>query len=94
MVQNRVKVTSNMLTRRMSIAFFYIFIFALPLFEAPKNIFGVLFVMFGFVAVCTDRRWTNNQPLILTLFGLLCLILSTVFAGLGQELADRSRRVR
>ena len=65
--------------------FLYCFLFFLPLFEAPKNIFCVFFIVFASLAV-----FWGHKKLRLSVFeySFLFLVFSSFFAGVGSELID------
>jgi len=73
-------------SNRLAFYFFCLFLFFLPLFEAPKNIFGVLFLVSGFWKYCEwilssrDSLWGDHVNT-----ALLVLFFSTFFAGLGLD---------
>lgn len=71
--------------------FFYMFLFFLPLYEAPKNIFGGLFVILGAVWWVLNKRSLlcelhGQQKEILSL--LLLLVITPFFSGLGEHTLD------
>lgn len=75
---------------------FYAFVFFLPLLEAPKNIFSVLFVFFGTIELLKEKNLIpfkgrrfytsskNYEDRECIVFALLFLCLSALIGGLGE----------
>lgn len=73
--------------------FFSLFIFFLPLYEAPKNIFSVIFIFFGVASIVTQisaLKYFKNADVVCLAFALL--VLSPFFAGIGSTVMDVSDR--
>lgn len=73
--------------------FLLIFLFFLPLYEAPKNIFSVLFVVFGIWVAIRNRVFFKCSRLdqVVVLFCLL-LAVSPFVAGINSPYAEPGER--
>ena len=74
---------------RVAFSLFLLFVFFLPLYEAPKNIFSSLFVLLGAWSAITNRhkhRCSKQHHWFLWVFGLFAL--SAVFAGFDAPASD------
>lgn len=61
-------------------------ILALPSFEAPKNIFAILFLVFATYRVLKENHMKSFTKYEFVLFGLLLsVVLSSFFAGISNE---------
>lgn len=80
--------------KRLTIGCFLLFLFFLPLYEAPKNIFSVLFVCFGlWVSFSQENaadRFKSGDMVVLT---FCCLVITPFFAGLSSPYMDWPSRL-
>lgn len=83
--------------KQISLIFFYLFLFFLPLYEAPKNIFGGLFIISGLVFVARDftlsNRRTQKGPNTLFFWVLLIFTFSPFLAGLGDTVLSQTEKM-
>ena len=79
--------------RDLAFIFFLLFLFFLPLYEAPKNIFSVLFLLFGVLAIFFENKTmlsVSNKKWIRWAF--LLVTISPFFAGMDSQYLDFSQR--
>jgi hypothetical protein len=81
---------------QMLTALLCLFLFFLPIYEAPKNIFGGLFLIVGLLCLAVDRRSVQMREYLRRPHNvaLMILIVSPFFAGLGTDHLDPVSRFR
>lgn len=87
-------INENLVFRNTSFTLFFLFLFFLPLYEAPKNIFSVLFVFTGlWVAIreCGFLRIFINEYINKWAFFLVAM--SSFLAGIDSPYVDLSQRL-
>jgi len=81
--------------RRVALLCLYLFVLFLPLYEAPKNIFGFLFLAFGIISIILEFLQNRSvkierPPYFILLFILLFFL--TFFSGLGTNYLSSDQR--
>lgn len=75
--------------KNVAFVFFLLFLFFLPLYEAPKNIFSVLFVFLGgWVAFCRENAAQRFKSKDLVVWAFLLLVISPFVAGYNSPYMD------
>jgi hypothetical protein len=76
-------------------SFFLGYLFFLPLFEAPKNILGICFIISAVLYLGRKEDWSVNYRGFPILVGaLICVIISTLLAGVGSDVLPLTSRLR
>lgn len=79
--------------RKTSFALFFLFLFFLPLYEAPKNIFSVLFVCIGSCVVVSNASILGAfSSKYINRWAFFLVAISSFFAGLDSPYMDVSQR--
>ena len=75
--------------KNIAFIFFFLFLFSLPLFEAPKNIFSVLFVFLGgWVSLYRENAAQRFKSKDLVVWAFLLLAMSPFVSGVGSPYMD------
>lgn len=74
---------------------FYCFLFFLPLYEAPKNIFAVLFVVAGVLSLIKTRKpFFQSGSVDFIIISLVLIFFSVFIAGMKSEYLLFEERIR
>lgn len=69
-----------------------LFLFFLPLLEAPKNIFGVLYIISATINLYSSKRWSGSTRRLF--FLTVLVILATLLAGVDSDILSLNQSLR
>ena len=88
----RVLSSSVSLVFTIELASLNLFLFFLPLLEAPKNIFAFLYILSATINLVCKKRWTESERLLI--FFTAIIILTTLLAGSASDILPLEQRLR